>query len=44
MKTKELKIFTRHHGIEIITRKEFIENLDIGIYDGQTIEIIETNY
>lgn len=44
MRRKELKIFTRFKGIETLTRKEFLENLDLGLYDGVSIEIIETYY
>lgn len=41
MKIKTIKIFTSGAGLENLTRKEFMENLDMGLYDGVTIEIIE---
>lgn len=42
MKYQTVKIFTKENGIEKLTRKEFTENLDLGVYDGRTIEIVET--
>ena len=42
MKVKKLKIYTKAKGLEEIDRKEFLENLDYGVYDGQTIEIVKT--
>ena len=44
MKLKRIKIFTKAGGLEELSRKEFLENLDYGIYDGQTIEIVKTEY
>lgn len=41
MKIKEITIFTRN-GLETLDRKTFIENLDLGIYDGDKLEIVET--
>lgn len=40
MKIKEITIFTRN-GLETLDRKTFIENLDLGTYDGDKIEIVE---
>ena len=39
MKIKEITIFTMN-GLETLDRKTFIENLDLGLYDGQKIEIV----
>ena len=44
MKIKRVKIFTKAGGLEELSRKEFLENLDMGVYDGQTIEIVECEY
>ena len=41
MKIKTIKIFTKHAGLETLTREEFLDNLDHGLYDGVTIEIVE---
>jgi hypothetical protein len=40
MKIKEITIFTMN-GLETLDRKTFIENLDLGVYDGMKVEIIE---
>lgn len=42
MKIKEITIFRSGIGIETLDRKTFIENLDLGIYDGDKLEIVET--
>lgn len=42
MKIKSLKIFISGQGLQDLTRKEFIENLDMGLYDNNKIEIVET--
>lgn len=39
MKIKEITIFTRN-GLETLDRKTFIENIDLGIYDGEKLEIV----
>jgi hypothetical protein len=44
MKIKRVKIFTKAGGLEELSRKEFLENLDMGVYDGQTIEIVKCEY
>jgi hypothetical protein len=42
VKIKTIKIFRSGVGLETLDRKTFIENLDMGLYDGQKIEVIET--
>ena len=42
MKIKEIKLFIKGSGLETLDRKTFVENLDLGIYDGRTIEILKT--
>lgn len=42
VKIKTIKIFRSGTGLETLDRKTFIENLDMGVYDGQKIEVVET--
>jgi hypothetical protein len=44
MKFKTITIFTSGIGLQKLTRKEFIENLDLGLYDKTKIEIVEMGY
>lgn len=44
MKFENIKIFIKGRGLETLDRKTFIENLDLGIYNGETIEILGTEY
>jgi hypothetical protein len=44
MKFKTIKIFVSGIGLQKLTRKEFIENLDSGLYDKTKIEIVEMGY
>lgn len=41
MKAKTITIFISGQGLQQLTRKEFIENLDLGLYDGINIEIVK---
>lgn len=41
MKIKTITIFRSGIGFETLDRKTFIENLDLGVYDGMKVEIIE---
>lgn len=41
MRAKTIKIFISGQGLQELTRKEFIENLDLGLYDGINIEIVK---
>lgn len=40
MRAKTIKIFISGQGLQVLTRKEFVENLDLGVYDGLQIEIV----
>lgn len=44
MKAKEITIFTKENGLETLDRKTFIENFDLGVYDGRTVEFVEAKY
>lgn len=44
MKFKTITIFTSGIGLQKMTRKEFIENLDLGLYDKTKIEIVGMDY
>ena len=44
MKLKTITIFTPGIGLQKLTRKEFIENLDLGLYNKTKIEIVEMGY
>jgi hypothetical protein len=42
MELDTIQIFVPHKGLQTLTKAEFMDNLRLGVYDGVTIEIIET--
>lgn len=43
MIAKTITIFISGQGLQELTRKEFVDNLDYGIYDGSKIEIVRVD-